>query len=88
MRNGAKRIRTLELEREPQQQNPFKQYFEPIINPEAIELSSRKALGMNKTMVLSESMDELEQIAKSNGLTLKDDWLKVMEIYNRQNLNK
>jgi len=74
--------------KEPQQENPFKQYFEPILNTEAIELSSRQSLGMNKNMVLSESMPELEQIAKSNGLTIKYDWLKIMEIYNRNKLNK
>lgn len=75
------------IKSEETQTDPFPE-LSKILDPEAIKESSRKALGMSKNMILSESMPELEQIARDNGLTIKYDWLKIMDIYNRKNLNK
>ena len=37
---------------------------------------------------LSSATPELEKIAKENGLTLKNDWLEVVRIYDNQKLNR
>jgi len=86
MNNGAKKEKTLELERDTP--SPYKALFDPIINIQAIETTTKKSLGMSKGMNLSESMPELEQIARDEGLSLSKDWTEIMRIFNMQNLNK
>lgn len=56
------------------QKDPFNALFKPenIVN--------------RSLMTLSEANPELEKIADANGLTLKNDWLKVLRIYDQGKL--
>ena len=56
------------------QKDPFNALFKP------------ENIVSRSLMTLSEANPELEKIADANGLTLKNDWLKVLRIYDQGKL--
>ena len=82
MRNGAKREKTMELERDTP--SPL----QDILMPEKIISRSQEAI--SKATTLSEAMPELSLIAKEKGwnLNITREFLKAKDLMDRRNLSR
>lgn len=77
MNNGAKKIRTLELQGDTPQSDPLRE----ILSTESIVERSKQRLD-------AETNQELLRVANDNHLTLKNNWSEVYRIYKMNNLSR